>query len=58
MNIGGETALRIHLRYSRDQILASMEEHIIEYKKHSREGGHYVKRLNVELHFVTLQKRW
>jgi len=56
MNIGVETALRIYSRYGRDQILAAFGEHTFESKMSSREGVHEVKRLNIELLFVTLKK--
>lgn len=56
MNIGIETALRIYSRYGRDQILAAFGEHTFERKVSSREGVHEIKRLNVELLFVTLKK--
>ena len=56
MNIGFETALHIYSRYGRDQILAAFGEHTFERKMPSREGVHEIKRLNIELLFVTLKK--
>lgn len=56
MNIGFETALHIYSRYGRDQILAAFGEHTLERKMPSREGVHEIKRLNIEILFVTLKK--
>lgn len=56
MDIGIPSALRVHSRYSRDQILAAFGEHTFVKRKSSREGVHEIKGLNIELLFVTLQK--
>ncbi len=50
------SALRLHARYSRDEILASFGVHTFEKKGSSREGVLYIKELDTELLFVTLQK--
>jgi len=50
------TALQIHSRYSRDQILAAFGENRFDKKSSSREGVLDIKRLGVELLFVTLDK--
>lgn len=56
MEIGTPTALKIHSRYNRDQILAAFGVHTFERKKQSREGIEAIKQLNIELLFVTLVK--
>lgn len=49
-------ALKVHARYSRDEILAAFGEHTFNKKSSSREGVVDIKTLNCELLFVTLQK--
>ncbi|MBF0408887.1 MAG: DUF3427 domain-containing protein [Candidatus Riflebacteria bacterium] len=56
MNIGFPTALKLHARYSRDEILAAFGENQFEKKSGSREGVVEIKTLNCEILFVTLQK--
>lgn len=56
MDIGIETPLHVHSRYSRDQILAALGENTFSTQKRSLEGVYEIKRLNLELLFVTLQK--
>jgi len=50
------TVLRLHSRYNRDQILAALGASTFEKKKESREGSFYLKEINTELLFVTLDK--
>ncbi len=56
MKIGFPSALQIHARYSRDQILAAFGKHNATNRFSSREGVVEVSAMNVELLFVTLQK--
>lgn len=56
MNIDPPSALSIHARYSKDQILAAYGENTFEKKSSIREGVVEIKRFNIELLFVTLQK--
>lgn len=50
------TALKLHGRYTRNQILAGLGEHNLTEKKSSREGVYRLKSWNTELFFVTLDK--
>ena len=50
------SALKLHSRYTRDEILASFGVHTFERKSSSREGVLFIKEINVELLFVTLNK--
>jgi hypothetical protein len=56
MNISTPSALHIHARYSRDEILASFGVHTFNIKSSNREGVVDIQNLNTELLFVTLQK--
>lgn len=56
MDIGFSSALQLHARYSRDEILAAFGENRFDRKSSSREGVIEIKLLNCELLFVTLQK--
>jgi hypothetical protein len=56
LDIGEPSALKVHGRYNRDQILAAIGEHTFTKRKASREGVHYISGKNLELLFVTLQK--
>lgn len=56
MDIGFRSALNVHARYSRDEILAAFGENRFDKKSSSREGVVEIKSLNCELLFVTLQK--
>ena len=56
MNIGVPTALQMHARYTRDEILAAFGENRFDKKSSSREGVVEIKTINCELLFVTLQK--
>lgn len=56
MELGFESALKMHARYTRDQILAAFGENRFDKKSSSREGVVEIKSLNIELLFVTLQK--
>ena len=56
MKIGIPSALQLHARYSKDAILAALGENNFDKKSSSREGVLEIKRLNIELLFVTLQK--
>ncbi|MFD2570098.1 DUF3427 domain-containing protein [Spirosoma soli] len=48
--------LRVHGRYTRDQVLAAFGIHTFSKRSSSREGVVYSAELNTELLFVTLQK--
>lgn len=56
MDLGFPNALQLHGRYSLDQILAAFGQNSFEKKSSSREGVLFVKDLNCELLFVTLDK--
>lgn len=56
MDIGIQTAIQMHARYSRDEILAAFGENRFDKKSSSREGVVEIKSINCELLFVTLQK--
>lgn len=56
MSLRIPSALMVHARYSRDQILAAFGENNFLKKSSSREGVLEIKSLNIELLFVTLQK--
>ena len=56
IEIGFPTALNLHARYTRDEILAAFGENRFDRKSSSREGVVDIKSLNCELLFVTLQK--
>ena len=56
VNIGYEQPLKVHARYTRDQILAAFGFSTIEKKSSIREGVADSKKLNTELLFVTLKK--
>ena len=48
--------LRLHARYSREQILVGFGAMTFEYKPPSREGVYVIQDQNIELLFVTLDK--
>lgn len=48
--------LKVHSRYTRDQVLAAFGFHTFEKKSEIREGVAFSKRKNTELLFVTLNK--
>jgi superfamily II DNA or RNA helicase/HKD family nuclease len=56
INLGFDFPLRVHGRYTRDQILASMQIHRFEKASSNREGVANNKELNCEALFVTLHK--
>lgn len=56
MAISFGTALKMHVRYARDEILAAFGENSFDKKSSSREGVVEIKQRNMELLFVTLQK--
>jgi len=56
MDIGFPTALHVHARYTRDEILAAFGVYQFKKKPSFREGVVDVKSLNIELLLVTLQK--
>jgi hypothetical protein len=56
MDVGFSSALQLHARYTRDEILAAFGENRFDRKSSSREGVIEIKSLNCELLFVTLQK--
>ena len=51
-----EVPLKLHARYSREQILVAFGATTFEHQPPAREGVFVVKNLNVELMFVTLNK--
>lgn len=56
MEISFPSALHLHARYTRDEILAAFGENRFERKSSNREGVIEIKSMNCELLFVTLQK--
>jgi len=56
MNIPALEALKVHSRYTREQILAASGASSFERKSTAREGVLVLNDLNVELLFVTLKK--
>lgn len=56
LHISYDLPLRVHSRYTKDQILAAFEENTFNKKSSSREGVLNIKDLNTELLFVTLEK--
>ena len=50
------TPLKVHSRYTRDQIFAAFRFHTLKKKASIREGVAYSEKLNTELLFVTLDK--
>jgi superfamily II DNA or RNA helicase len=56
MEIGFKSAIKLHSRYTRDQILAAFGENGFDIKSSSQEGVVEIKGKNTELLFVTLQK--
>jgi hypothetical protein len=48
--------LKVHSRYTREQILSAFEQNTINKKSSSREGVLNIKEKNTELLFVTLEK--
>jgi hypothetical protein len=50
------SVLRLHGRYTRNQILAGLSESTLNRKASSREGSFKIARANAELLFVTLDK--
>lgn len=55
-NLNYEQPLRLHARYSRDQILAAFGLSTLEKKSSNREGAAENKVLNTELLFINLHK--
>lgn len=56
LNLSFQTPIKIHSRYTREQILAGFGVHSFEKKSSSREGVLDIKDKNTELLFVTLEK--
>ena len=56
MDIGIPSALNVHARYTRDEILAAFGENSFDKKSSNREGVVAIKSNNCEILFVTLQK--
>jgi superfamily II DNA or RNA helicase len=56
MDIGEPIAIKLHARYSRDQILSAFGANTFNKKSSSKEGVVDFKDKNIELLFVTLQK--
>lgn len=56
LNLPFETPIKVHSRYTREQILAGFGVHSFEKKSSSREGILDIKEKNTELLFVTLEK--
>jgi superfamily II DNA or RNA helicase len=55
-NLPFSQPLKIHARYTRDQILAAFGFSTFEKKSTNREGVAYNKELNIELLFITMNK--
>jgi len=56
INLPYEQPLRLHSRYTKDQILSAFGENTVDKKSSSREGVLNIKDKNTELLFVTLEK--
>jgi superfamily II DNA or RNA helicase len=56
IDLGYEQPLKIHGRYTRDQILAAFGSSTFEIKSSNREGNAVLSGLNSELLFITLNK--
>jgi hypothetical protein len=56
ITLQAESALKLHGRYSRNQILAALSETTLSKQASSREGVYRIKSMNTELLFVTLYK--
>ncbi len=56
MHLGFESAITLHARYTKDEILAAFDVHAFGKRSPFKEGCKYVKKYDTELLFVTLQK--
>ena len=56
LNLPFETPIKVHSRYTREQILSGFGVNSFEKKSSSREGVLNIKEKNTELLFVTLEK--
>ncbi|GIT98158.1 DEAD/DEAH box helicase [Sulfurovum sp. TSL1] len=56
LNLPFQTPIKVHSRYTREQILAGFGVHSFDKKSSSREGVLDIKDKNTELLFVTLEK--
>ena len=56
ISLGIDSALMLHGRYTRNQILVALSESGLFKKASSREGVYRIKNANMELFFVTLYK--
>ncbi len=56
LNLPFKTPIKVHSRYTREQILAGFGVHSFDKKSSSREGVLDIKEKNTELLFVTLEK--
>ncbi len=56
IDLGYAMPLKVHSRYTKDQICAAFEESTINKKSSSREGVILIAKKNTELLFITLQK--
>jgi len=56
INLGYPMPLKIHSRYSRDQVLSAFGLHTFENASSNREGVAFIRSLNTELFFITLKK--
>ncbi|GGD47245.1 hypothetical protein GCM10012288_21850 [Malaciobacter pacificus] len=56
LNLPYSCPIKIHSRYTREQILSAFEQNTINKKSSSREGVLNMKDKNTELLFVTLEK--
>jgi superfamily II DNA or RNA helicase len=56
IDLGYACSLKVHSRYTRDQVLAAFGLHTFETASSSREGVVFSEKLNTELLFVTLTK--
>ena len=56
INLPFETPLRLHGKYTRDEILVALGKSTLNYQHVSREGSVYLKELNTSIFFITLNK--
>ena len=56
LNLPYSSPIKVHSRYTREQILSAFGQNTLEKKASSREGVLNIKDKNTELLFVTLEK--
>lgn len=56
LNIGFASPIKVHSRYTREQIFAALRMSTFEIKSSNREGSAFQKDLGIEALFVTLKK--